>query len=735
MKKSKGEHRFWRNWFGQAQDAEQEPDSSPSETAIVGEEALLLEALEPRILYSAAPVEVAPAAEDTSDQLVEDVAASPITNAVDAPEIDAPEVIGNLLSSEDALTDEEAQLAVESLAQSAIQIWEVSGISEDQKEALSSVTYRISDLGGNVLGAAEGTVITIDDNAAGAGWFIDESPSEGDDLLEDRFDLLTVLLHEQGHVLGLEDTYVDADDLLYGILDEGERRLPSEGQAEGATPESLDGVHHLVAGGTAGDVSIYTGGAGESLVDTTEFINSFGTTVRESSDSHELQVGDSDIALSSGHHLVLYNVRWDDDPSANPGGDRDEIQTNLNLNGVDLAAGYSQGYIRRTGGADETVTAGGAIIDVTTDGHLLQLQSVATDTSTDEDPIREADSTGIQLIKLDDTWDYLRLSGGDVADGLVSNDGAKDLTANNFETVIYSTPGVDDEVDAGFSYNDTTGEITLNADGNYLVFANSYFSHTSTSARTSYYQSLSLDGTEIDGTRTNVYLRGSESTNDGAASFGGIISASSGQVLTVGVAPEGGSIDATLDGTKTAITIVRLPDTAQTINLSDATGQNVNEGSADPVTFTQQNEVDAAFSHTAATSEVTVNATGDYLFLNNLFHIEDTGPDSTFENQARTGILQGYSVNGGSMLDYGQTFRYNRDGSPTDEAANWSGAVIGLTSGDTVEVVTQQLAAGGTVTAEKIAFQGVSLSSLFAPEPLAVTQSSGLTVDGTTPTS
>jgi Bacterial Ig domain len=41
-------------------------------------------------------------------------------------------------------------------------------------------------------------------------------------------DLLTVVMHEMGHALGLDDTYAAADrgDLMFGLLVTGERRLP-----------------------------------------------------------------------------------------------------------------------------------------------------------------------------------------------------------------------------------------------------------------------------------------------------------------------------------------------------------------------------------------------------------------------------------------------------------------------------------------------------------------------------
>jgi hypothetical protein len=45
-----------------------------------------------------------------------------------------------------------------------------------------------------------------------------------------RMDLLTALMHELGHHLGLPDAYAakSRDTLMYGYLTQGERRLPVE---------------------------------------------------------------------------------------------------------------------------------------------------------------------------------------------------------------------------------------------------------------------------------------------------------------------------------------------------------------------------------------------------------------------------------------------------------------------------------------------------------------------------
>ena len=72
-----------------------------------------------------------------------------------------------------------------------------------------------------------GTNIMIDPTADGYGWFVDPKlpmqPAAG------RMDLLTVLEHELGHVLGLADIppALEPNDLMDTTLATGVRRLPS----------------------------------------------------------------------------------------------------------------------------------------------------------------------------------------------------------------------------------------------------------------------------------------------------------------------------------------------------------------------------------------------------------------------------------------------------------------------------------------------------------------------------
>jgi hypothetical protein len=109
-----------------------------------------------------------------------------------------------------AAATEEA-LSLEQLApilQEAQARWRASGVRVPGPDR---VEIGITDLPGDLLGLALGRKIWIDTNAAGWGWFVDLTPwgdsefsTPGNQGEQGRMDLLTVVLHELGHVLGLD---------------------------------------------------------------------------------------------------------------------------------------------------------------------------------------------------------------------------------------------------------------------------------------------------------------------------------------------------------------------------------------------------------------------------------------------------------------------------------------------------------------------------------------------------
>ncbi len=112
----------------------------------------------------------------------------------------------------------------------------------DQAGIDRSVSVLVAELTAATVGKTTGQAITLDDNAAGHGWYIDYTPYLNDEYLPTanptewiakadseaagKMDMLSVLLHEYGHALGIKHS-ASAHDYMATTLAPGVRRLPS----------------------------------------------------------------------------------------------------------------------------------------------------------------------------------------------------------------------------------------------------------------------------------------------------------------------------------------------------------------------------------------------------------------------------------------------------------------------------------------------------------------------------
>ncbi|MBB5205524.1 hypothetical protein HNQ51_002843 [Inhella inkyongensis] len=140
-----------------------------------------------------------------------------------------------------ALTSADVQLVFTA----AQQYWFNAGASVAE---LDRIQVNVGDLSNSEVGRTLGHQITLSANGAGWGWFVDATPTQSEEFAPGagadsfqalagsaaagKLDLLTVLIHEMGHALGLGHSS-QADAVMDAVLSPGERHLPGADERAG----------------------------------------------------------------------------------------------------------------------------------------------------------------------------------------------------------------------------------------------------------------------------------------------------------------------------------------------------------------------------------------------------------------------------------------------------------------------------------------------------------------------
>ena len=140
------------------------------------------------------------------------------------------------------------QAELQPIVSAAIARYAEAGLNAKDLALLRSVTFQITDLRSQgLLGDTPigGHVVTLDSTGAGYGWYIDATPNDDNGFVVSdvastqlnatssaaigHYDLLTVVMHELGHVLGEADVANASapGNLMDMTLSLGVRRLPT----------------------------------------------------------------------------------------------------------------------------------------------------------------------------------------------------------------------------------------------------------------------------------------------------------------------------------------------------------------------------------------------------------------------------------------------------------------------------------------------------------------------------
>ena len=165
----------------------------------------------------------------------------------------------------------------------AIHHWAEAGATAQQIALLAGTHVTIENLSNGILGNTNGNGIQIDADAAGWGWFVDATPADNSEFhagssatelaatsgdAAAHIDLLTVIEHEFGHIIGLQDS--NGSGVMNVALDIGERRLADATDVAQSTPvvagnaanNTIDAGHggNILFGGAGADNFVFGSG-------------------------------------------------------------------------------------------------------------------------------------------------------------------------------------------------------------------------------------------------------------------------------------------------------------------------------------------------------------------------------------------------------------------------------------------------------------------------------------------
>lgn len=335
----------------------------------------------------------------------------------------------------------------------------------------------------------------------------------------------------------------------------------------------------------------------------------------------------------------------------------------VTIAGTEALMGHGSGY-RNDRNDDRYYSYGYGLASVTS-GNDIRVEALRQGTNSSSH-LLEINKSSFWILKLDDTWDYLRLQGAD-------NQSTSSTIQNiNFTTSIENT----DTNIFGHSTSLNPSQITLKEAGHYLVVYNiGVDSATSTTSITS---NIDLSGTNIP--QSFDYAHIANSSSHGSTTNISIIEADQNDILRL----EWGSTGANANGTqtrsdRTSIAIIRLPDTAEYLRVYGTSGTQDIGGLNSIIAFNTSNEADSgSFVYNTTTNQTTIQNTNDYLFTTGARSNRTTGTTVMT-------VGASFYVNG-TIRNFANTGTYVAGTGSTQNDGGWSGAgLLSLNSSDVID--------------------------------------------------
>lgn len=436
---------------------------------------------------------------------------------------------------------------------------------------------------------------------------------------------------------------------------------------------------------SAGDFLIYRNNA------LTTTLPNAGTNIDAAWDTEVIDEG-SAATYSSGTftftntapYLIIYSERFSTVDVTN--NERIEGQGRLRVNGVNLVAGASEGYIRKSSGDQEMILSGVTIYNATASDTLVT-RFYRGDNSSSGIVTRDPDFGGVQIFELDAADDYARYA----------------TTATNSITSTESsiTNWTNNQQETGFSRS--SGAVTISTAGRYLMT----FSGTTSQGGTSRIGGtvfMERGTTPITGVRGYSHMRGSDGNQNGALSFAAIVDVSASDSFTMRTDADSGTV--TLDS-GAVWQWWQLPSGNETA-IMEATNGNMNPTAPTAFAWDTLPHIDTGgFTATAGNANIDVDQ-GCHLLA--------------FWNQGKTIIdsLQRAAPMGqiavdGAIINHSASSSYHRNSGSIGTFMVHSGAALIPTvpSGSEITLVNTALGAIGNLDVESGHFSLINLEGLY----------------------
>ncbi len=422
------------------------------------------------------------------------------------------------------------------------------------------------------------------------------------------------------------------------------------------------------------------------------------TTYTQNANDIDINIGET------GHYLVLYGLHFTTDYNGRIG-----HESRLTLDGTPIYGSYSSGYSRNTNNDDEFMN-GGAIINATA-GQNLRVEIVYRTSNGDQVVTPVAGDSYLQIIKLDDSWDYFR---------------AHETTGTTMTEASWNpiTWEAEDEKDIeSFNHTSNSDTITIKKPGHYLVIGS--YGVTDTDSRGAFLIRATLNSNPIPTSYSYEYIRDNNGHEEGNPTFFTIIEANSDDTLKIEARHdfETSTATETTLTAKTGVMIVALPDGdyyrgygTSTIDPSPSTSYTQLD-----MVDTEAEEDTNSFSGDT-TGRINMTNTGEYLIF-----FSGEGTRATTTNTARDTTQIKLFINdtessfGGGWYDRG-----DQSSTGTFEGGTSFGTYQSLKEGEYVDFRGRQTgdAGDGRFSPNQYGITTVNLAGLFKKKPTNETNSS-----------